>query len=61
MDISTARRTLKVLVVTRDRADLDRAPREKEIDWFDSSDRRWLKGHETWAMDHNHQVTLYPL
>jgi hypothetical protein len=55
------RKSLKVVVVTRDLKNPDANPREKEIDWYDSSDRAWLKGHEMWAMDHQHSVTKYPL
>lgn len=50
-----------IMVVTRDLANPDTHPREKEINWNDSSDRAWLKNHEHWAMTEKHSVTKYPL
>jgi hypothetical protein len=41
-----------------------RNPREgsqcKQIDWNDSSDRKWLMNHLHWAMNNERSVTLAP-
>lgn len=32
----------------------------KQIDWNDSSDRKWLMNHLHWAMNNDRLVTLSP-
>jgi hypothetical protein len=52
--------SLPVMVVTRDLDRPDLAPREKEIDFVIHSDREWLYGHQSWAVNHRRSVTIYP-
>lgn len=39
----------------------DFAASRKDINWNDSSDRKWLTNHMHWAMNNHQVVTLTPI
>lgn len=51
---------MKVNVHTVPRGETDLSANRKDIDWRNSSDRKWLMNHMHWAMNNNQIVTLTP-
>lgn len=52
---------MKVNIHTVERGKPDLESDRKNIDWADSSDRKWLQNHLHWAMNNDRLVTLTPL
>lgn len=52
---------MKVNVHTVENGKTDFDADRKNIDWKDSSDRKWLMNHMHWAMHNNRIVTITPL
>jgi hypothetical protein len=38
----------------------DNATAQKQIDWNDSSDRKWLVSHQHWAIMNGYAIVLIP-
>ena len=51
---------MQVSVTTIDVANPETA-KQKQINWRDSSDRKWLTNHLHWAMHNNQEVSLAPV
>lgn len=50
--------SLRIKVLTG--APDDKEPKEKRVDWFNRSDRKWLNDHMMWAMCNGQVVALIP-
>jgi hypothetical protein len=49
---------LRVELVTRDLADLDKPPTINKVDWVKRREKNWAINHIHWAINNNRTVTI---